>query len=52
MTLTGLHQKFLQYCEVEGQLAPQTIASYRSDFEQFKESLRRHERLRLRGRTR
>ena len=44
MTLTGLHQKFLQYCEVERQLAPQTIVSYRSDFEQFKESLRTHGR--------
>src|SRR5262244_951292 len=42
MTLTGLHQKFLLYCEVERQLSPQTIVSYRSDFEQFKESLREH----------
>jgi hypothetical protein len=36
MTLTGLHQKFLLHCEVERQLARQTIVSYRSDFEQFK----------------
>src|SRR5262245_19893572 len=47
MTLTGLHQKFLLYCEVERQLSPQTIVSYRSDFEQFKESLREHGRLGL-----
>src|SRR5215813_10107885 len=47
MTLTGLHQKFLLYCEVERQLANQTIVSYRSDFEQFKESLREHGRLGL-----
>jgi len=44
MTLTGLHQQFLRHCEVERQLAAQTIVSYRSDFEQFKESLRVHGR--------
>src|SRR5215813_8514152 len=47
MTLTGLHQKFLLHCEVERQLSPQTIVSYRSDFEQFKESLRTHGRFGL-----
>jgi integrase/recombinase XerC len=47
MTLTGLHQKFLLHCEVERQLARQTIVSYRSDFEQFKESLREHGRFGL-----
>jgi len=47
MTLTGLHQKFLLYCEVERQLSPQTIVSYRSDFEQFKAALREHGRLGL-----
>ena len=47
MTLTGLHQKFLLYCEVERQLSPQTIVSYRSDFEQFKEALRGHGRFGL-----
>ena len=47
MTLTGLHQRFLLYCEVERQLSPQTIVSYRSDFEQFKASLREHGRLGL-----
>ena len=47
MTLTGLHQQFLRHCEVERQLAAQTIVSYRSDFEQFKESLRAHGRFGL-----
>src|SRR5262249_18189886 len=47
MTLTGLHQQFLLHCEVERQLARQTIVSYRSDFEQFKASLREHGRLGL-----
>src|SRR5215813_6863916 len=47
MTLTGLHQRFLLHCEVERQLARQTIVSYRSDFEQFKESLREHGRFGL-----
>ena len=47
MTLTGLHQRLLLHCEVERQLARQTIVSYRSDFEQFKESLRAHERFGL-----
>jgi len=47
MTLTGLHQQFLLHCEVERQLARQTIVSYRSDFEQFKESLREHGRFGL-----
>jgi site-specific recombinase XerD len=47
MTLTGLHQKFLLHCEVERQLSPQTIVSYRSDFEQVKESLREHGRFGL-----
>jgi site-specific recombinase XerD len=47
MTLTGLHQKFLLYCEVERQLAPQTIVSYRSDFAQFVGSLRDHGRFGL-----
>src|SRR5262249_57458101 len=49
MTLTGLHQRFLLHCEVERQLARQTIVSYRSDFEQFKESLREHGRFGLAG---
>lgn len=35
MTLSGLHQQFLQYCEVERRLAAQTIVAYRSDFLQF-----------------
>src|SRR5262249_36390496 len=47
MTLSGLHQQFLLHCEVEKQLARQTIVSYRSDFEQFKESLRAHGRFGL-----
>src|SRR3984893_11890916 len=47
MTLTGLHQKFLRYCEVERQLAQQTIVGYRSDFAQFVESLRDHGRFGL-----
>jgi site-specific recombinase XerD len=47
MTLTGLHQKFLRYCEVERQLAQQTIVAYRSDFVQFVESLREHGRFGL-----
>jgi len=46
-TMTGLHQKFLRHCEVERRLAPQTIVSYRSDFAQFLESLRRHGRFGL-----
>lgn len=40
MTLSGLHLKFLQYCEVERRLALQTIVAYRSDFAQFLEFLR------------
>jgi hypothetical protein len=28
MTFLDLHQKFLRYCEVERQLAPQTIIGY------------------------
>ncbi len=40
MTLSGLHLKFLQYCEVERRLALQTIVAYRSDFVQFLEFLR------------
>ncbi len=47
MTLTGLQQKFLLHCEVERQLSPQAIVSYRSDFDQFKESLRTHGRFGL-----
>lgn len=47
MTLLGLHQKFLLYCEVERQLAQQTIVGYRSDFVQFVESLRDHGRFGL-----
>jgi len=47
MTLLGLHQKFLRYCEVERQLAQQTIVGYRSDFAQFVESLREHGRFGL-----
>jgi site-specific recombinase XerD len=47
MTLTGLHQKFLRYCEVERQLAQQTIVGYRSDFAQFMESMRQHGRFGL-----
>ena len=39
-TLSGLHQKFLLYCEVERRLSPQTVTSYRSDFRQFTEFLR------------
>ncbi len=42
MTLSGLHQRFLQYCEVERRLAAQTVVSYRSDFLQFIEFLRQH----------
>jgi integrase/recombinase XerC len=38
--LSGLHQKFLLYCEVERRLSPQTVTSYRSDFRQFTEFLR------------
>ena len=37
MTFLDLRQKFLRYCEVERQLAPQTIIGYRSDFVQFVE---------------
>ncbi len=44
MTLTGLHQKFLQYCEVERRLSAQTVIAYRSDFEQFLEALRQQGR--------
>jgi integrase/recombinase XerD len=47
MTVTGLHQKFLRYCEVERQLAEQTIVAYRSDFVQFLESLHVHRRFGL-----
>ena len=39
MTLSGLHQQFLRYCEVERRLAAQTILAYRSDFLQFLEFL-------------
>lgn len=42
MILSGLHQKFLRYCEVERRLAPQTVVAYRSDFLQFIEFLRQH----------
>ena len=35
MTLSGLHQKFLRYCEGERRLSPQTVVAYRSDFSQF-----------------
>jgi len=40
MTLRGLHQQYLRYLEVERRMAPQTIVSYRSDFQQFLEFLR------------
>src|SRR6266849_10560049 len=40
MTLSGLHQKFLLYCEVEKRLSAATIRAYRSDFEQFMTCLR------------
>jgi site-specific recombinase XerD len=40
MTLSGLHQRFLQHCEVERRLARQTIIGYRCDFGQFLEFLR------------
>src|SRR5262249_7607382 len=43
-TLSGLHQKFLLYCEVERRLSPQTVTSYRSDFRQFTEFLRSRSR--------
>src|SRR3989449_5516678 len=36
-TLSGVHQKFLLYCEVERRLSPETVTSYRSDFRQFTE---------------
>lgn len=44
MTLSGLLQKFLQYCEVERRLAPQTLSAYRSDLRQFLACLRERER--------
>src|SRR5689334_15686389 len=44
MTLSGLHQKFLRYCEVERRLSPQTVVAYRSDFVQFLEALRAQSR--------
>ena len=44
MTLGGLHQQFLQYCEVERRLAAQTVTAYRSDFRQFVEFLRSRSR--------
>lgn len=44
MTLSGLHQKFLQYCEVERRMAAQTVTAYRSDFLQFIECLRQRSR--------
>ncbi len=44
MTLSGLHQKFLRYCEVERRLSPQTVVAYRSDFVQFVEALRAQSR--------
>ena len=39
MTLSGLHQKYLRYCEVERRMSPQTVVAYRSDFRQFTEAL-------------
>lgn len=42
--MSGLHQKFLLYCEVERRLSPQTVTSYRSDFRQFTEFLRSQSR--------
>jgi integrase/recombinase XerC/integrase/recombinase XerD len=42
--LSGLHQKFLRYCEVERRLSPLTVTSYRSDFRQFTEFLRSQSR--------
>jgi site-specific recombinase XerD len=44
MTLSGLHQKFLRYCEGERRLSPQTVVAYRSDFLQFVEALRAQSR--------
>jgi hypothetical protein len=44
MTLSGLHQKFLRYCEGERRLSPQTVVAYRSDFSQFVEALRAQSR--------
>jgi site-specific recombinase XerD len=44
MTLSGLHQQFLQYCEVERRMAAQTVTAYRSDFLQFIEFLRQRSR--------
>jgi len=41
MTLGALHRRFLQHCAVEKRLRPHTIASYRSDFIQFLDFLRR-----------
>jgi integrase/recombinase XerC len=35
MTLSGLHQHYLRYLEVERRMAALTITSYRSDFHQF-----------------
>jgi hypothetical protein len=32
MTLSGLHQKFLRYCEGERRLSPQTVVAYRVIF--------------------
>jgi len=43
-TFSGVHQKFLLYCEVERRLSPQTVTSYRSDFRQFTEFLRSQSR--------
>ena len=44
MTLSGLHQRYLQYCEVERRMAAQTVMAYRSDFLQFIEFLRQRSR--------
>lgn len=44
MTLSGLHQKFLRYCEGERRLSPQTVVAYRRDFSQFVEALRAQSR--------